>query len=117
MSLRVLIADDHPDIVDVLTHGLTAAGLEVIGTAPDGAHALHQAIELKPDAVLLDMRMPVLDGLEAGRAILAALPQVRVIVFTGLQDTALVEDLEAAGIVYLLKGAPLSTIVAAITSQ
>lgn len=81
--LRVLVADDHA----LFRHGvanLLAAevGFEVVGEAVDGRQALEMALELMPDVVLMDVSMPVMDGLEATRRIKAEVPAVRVVILT-----------------------------------
>ncbi|MEU1007553.1 response regulator transcription factor [Streptomyces sp. NPDC005890] len=79
---RVLIADDQTLIRTGFRLILTARGIEVAGEAADGAEAVAAARELRPDVVLMDIRMPVMDGLEATRHILAAAPGCRVLMLT-----------------------------------
>ncbi|MBB5925725.1 response regulator [Streptomyces echinatus] len=79
---RVLIADDQTLIRTGFRLILTARGIEVAGEAADGAEAVAAARELRPDVVLMDIRMPVMDGLEATRHILARTPGSRVLMLT-----------------------------------
>jgi PAS domain S-box-containing protein len=105
---RVLIVDDAEDIRMLLRLQLDRTGsYEVVGEAADGLEAVSQATELQPDLVLLDMAMPRMDGLEALPLIRAAVPGVRVIVFSGFGRDTLEQDAIAAGADrYLLKGIP-----------
>ena len=79
---RVLIADDQSLVRAGFRLILTVRGIEVVGEAADGAEAVAAARRLKPDVVLMDIRMPVLDGLEAARRILDHVPGCRVIMLT-----------------------------------
>jgi DNA-binding NarL/FixJ family response regulator len=116
MNLRVLIADDHP----VVRGGLRALidsldGLEVVGEAADGEAAVRETQLLRPDVVLMDVRMPGLDGVEATRRIRENVPDTAVLVLTMYDDDATVFTAMRAGARgYLLKGAEQDDIVAAI---
>ncbi|MCX5329210.1 MULTISPECIES: response regulator transcription factor [unclassified Streptomyces] len=79
---RVLVADDQTLIRTGFRLILTARGIDVVGEAADGAEAVARARELKPDVVLMDIRMPVMDGLEATRLILRQAPECRVLILT-----------------------------------
>ena len=96
--IRVLLVDDHAVVRAGLRLFLAdQADLEVVGEADDGASAVARAQELGPDVVLMDLRMPRLDGIEATRQIRAALPQTAVVVLTTYTDTANVGQAIAAG--------------------
>ena len=116
--IRVLVADDHPivrsGIVALLS---TAADIEVVGEAVDGREAVDLAIALEPDLVVMDLRMPRLDGDEATALILSARPAVRVIVLTTYEtDASILTAIEAGASGYLLKAAPQEEILAGIRS-
>ena len=105
MAIRILIADDH----SVVRQGLRMflgldPELEVIGEARDGAEALQRAHELHPDVVLIDLLMPVMDGIAAIGAIRRELPDVEVIALTSvLDDSSVIGAVRAGAIGYLLK--------------
>src|SRR5262245_28231326 len=81
--VRILLADDHKIVRNGLRRTLEEyAGLEVCGDGADGREAVILALELKPDVAVLDLAMPVMDGLEATRQIKHAIPQVEVLIFT-----------------------------------
>jgi two-component system, NarL family, response regulator LiaR len=105
MAIRVLITDDH----GVVRQGLRMflgldPELEVVGEAANGAEALRMARELEPDVVLMDLLMPVMDGIAATDAIRAEMPDVEVIALTSVLEDASVSDAVRAGAIgYLLK--------------
>lgn len=104
--LRVLIADDHPLFAEALTLTLEAdKRLEVAGHAQNGKEAVQLASELRPDVVLMDLNMPVLDGFEATKGVRKVSPDSRVVVVTSSSvpgDSA--RALEAGASAYVRKG-------------
>ena len=86
---RVLVADDHAMLREALVELLAQAGFEVAGEAADGADAVALAKQLEPDVVLMDLRMPVLGGLDATRLIRDACPATQVVLLTAFESTAL----------------------------
>jgi DNA-binding NarL/FixJ family response regulator len=88
VTVRVLLADDHRILREGLRRSLEALGLEVVGEAADGEEAVELAEQLRPDVVLMDLSMPVLDGVEATRRIRERRPEVRVVVLTMHADEA-----------------------------
>jgi DNA-binding NarL/FixJ family response regulator len=103
--IRVLLADDHGVIRDGLGRLISALyDVELVGVAADGAEAVEQSHRLTPDVVLMDLDMPVLDGIEATRRILAEQPETAVIVLTAFSDRGrITAALEAGARGYLLK--------------
>jgi DNA-binding NarL/FixJ family response regulator len=115
-NTTVVLADDHPVVRAGLAALLESAeGIEVLGMAADGREACELTIRLKPHVVLMDLSMPVRDGVAATRSIVSALPDVRVVVLTSFADGQRVAQAIAAGAAgYLLKGCDGDEIVAAI---
>jgi len=115
-KIRILIADDHP----VVREGLTAMldrqeDMEVVGDASNGAAAVSKAAETAPDVILMDLRMPVMDGVEAMRAIAAQQPSVSFIVLTTYDnDEYIFKGIEAGARAYLLKDSPREELFKAI---
>jgi DNA-binding NarL/FixJ family response regulator len=107
VSLRVLVADDHPIVRGGLVALLrTLAGVEVVGEVGTGAAAVREVALTRPDVVILDLRMPELDGVEAARRITAGFPGTGILVLTMFDEDELVSQALAAGARgYLLKGA------------
>ena len=102
--MRVLIADDHPLLVDGLCSLLEAHGFEVAGTVGNGQLAVNEALRLEPDLVLMDIRMPVMDGLAATRLIKAQRPEMKILVITtSAEDKDLFEAIKSGACGYLLK--------------
>ncbi len=105
MAIRVLIADDH----SVVRQGLRMflgldPEMEVVGEAGDGAEALRLAREVRPDVVLMDLLMPVMDGIAATQALRHELPDTEVLALTSvLEDASVVGAIRAGAIGYLLK--------------
>ncbi|HEV7146752.1 MAG TPA: response regulator transcription factor [Pedococcus sp.] len=116
--VRVLVADDQPVVRDGLSMliGLID-GLDVVATAADGLEAVHQALRHRPDVVLMDLRMPHLDGTEATRRIRADLPDTQILVLTTYaEDADLFPALRAGARGYLTKDATAEQIATAITA-
>lgn len=102
--MKVMLVDDHPLFVDGLRNLLTARGIEVLGTAHDGLEAVDQACKLHPEVILMDIRMPKLDGLAAVRLIKSRFPEVKIVMLTMLADDEdLFEAIKSGACGYLLK--------------
>jgi DNA-binding NarL/FixJ family response regulator len=114
--IRVLIADDHAIVRTGLSQLLgTADDIELVGAAGDGAEAATMAAELRPDVVLMDLSMPGTDGISATERIVAASPEVHVLVLTSFSDQARILDaLQAGAEGYLLKHSEPEVILAGI---
>ena len=115
-TVRLLIADDHPVVRDGLRAMLTTIdGFHVVGEAADGEATVREAVLTAPDIVLMDVRMPGMDGVEATRRLRAAVPSAAVLMLTMYDDDATVlTAMQAGARGYLLKGADQREIVAAI---
>jgi DNA-binding NarL/FixJ family response regulator len=104
---RLLVVDDHDKLRAALVDLLVQAGFEVAGEAADGADAVALAKQLEPDVVLMDLRMPVLGGLDATRLIKDARPDIQVVLLTAFESPDLKQQAEEAGcFAYLVKGCP-----------
>jgi len=116
VTIRVLIADDQPVVRDGLAMLLGLIDdIEIVATAADGIEAVERARSECPDIVLMDLRMPRLEGAEATRQILAALPDTRVLVLTTYADDAfLFPALQAGARGYLTKDATAEEIEHAV---
>lgn len=102
--MTVLLADDHPLFLDGLEDLLYSNGFEVAGKAHDGQEAVEKARVLRPEAILMDIRMPRLDGLAAVRIIKAELPEVNIVMLTISEaDDDLFEAIKSGASGYLLK--------------
>jgi len=114
--IQVLLADDHRIVRQGLRHVCElAGGLRVVGEAEDGRQAVKLAQQLQPDVILMDINMPVLDGVQATHLIVDANPSARVIVLTMYrQDRYVFEAIKAGARGYLLKDIDEQDLVAAI---
>ncbi|GHO85035.1 response regulator transcription factor [Dictyobacter formicarum] len=117
-KIRVVIADDHPIVRTGLRLMLgMEEGIELVGEAADGSAAIQLISSLQPDVVLMDLRMPVMDGLEAIERIRAQWPQIAIIVLTTYdEDDLMLRSLRAGARGYLLKESSLETVLQAIES-
>jgi len=116
VPVTVLIADDHPVVREGL-RGMLASepAIAVVGEAGTGAEAVAVAARQRPDVVLMDLRMPDGDGVQATAGILAAVPGARVVVLTTYEtDADIIRAVEAGATGYLLKDTPRADLVAAI---
>lgn len=116
--IRVLVADDHPIVRSGIVALLESAGdMEVVGTAGTGLEAVELALQLAPDIVLMDLRMPGIEGDEATARILSRGSGIRVVVLTTYEtDSSILTAIEAGASGYLLKAAPQEEILAGIRS-
>lgn len=110
--MRILIADDHKILREGIRRGLEGAGETVVGEAANGEEAVLLARELNPDVILMDLSMPVLDGIEATRRIIDERPSTRVVVLTMHDDAQRTRAAISAGAVgYLTKGTSFEQVV------
>jgi DNA-binding NarL/FixJ family response regulator len=115
--IRVLVADDSPRSRDGLRALLaTWPEVDVVGEAADGREAVHRVEELRPDVVLMDARMPMMNGLEATRLIKDKWPEVKVVVLT-MYATYRADALPAGADAFLVKGCPAEELLKAILNH
>ena len=115
MNLKVLLVDDHAVMREGLAALLTAAGIDVIGTASNGREAVRLARELVPDAVVMDISMPDLNGIEAARQIHVRAPTVRIVMLSMHANREHVHQALAAGADgYVLKESAATEVVTAV---
>ena len=114
-AVRVLVVEDDAGFRRMLVAALDDEGFDVLGPAADGFEGVALAHSLRPDAVMLDIRMPGLDGLAAGRQIRDADPAVRLVFLSAYDDQTLQREAEALGAHdFLVKGCRLSELVDAL---
>ena len=100
--VRILVVDDHQMLREAVVGMLELGGFEVVGAVADGADATSLAVELAPDVVLVDLSMPVLDGLGTTRRLREAVPETAVVMFSAFDSPELRRQAFAAGAVACL---------------
>ncbi len=111
---RILIADDH-NLIAELCKGLLETEFDVVGTVSDGRALVHSAIILKPDVIVLDIAMPILNGLDAGRQVKEILPNVKLVYLTMNSDMEVTAEAFRRGASgYLLKTCAAAEMVTAV---
>lgn len=111
-TLRVVIVDDTADLRELLRHALVSGGMSVVGEAGDGLAGIEVVRTTRPDVVLLDLSMPVMDGLEALPQIRGIAPETRIIILSGFEASQMAERALLIGADgYLQKGASLGRIL------
>ena len=115
-EITALIVDDHEVVREGLRLSLSRAPhIRVVGEASDGASAVEMAERRKPDVVIMDVRMPGMDGLEATKLLTERVPESKVLIFTAFSERSLLSrGLESGAKGYILKEAPHQTLVRAI---
>lgn len=115
-TVRVLVVDDQ----ELVREGIASLlgiqpGITVVGAVPDGAQAVEAAVTLRPDVILMDVRMPVMDGVEAVTELSRRVPTCRVVMLTTFDDDVYVtQSLRAGAVGYLLKNLPSASLAAAV---
>lgn len=115
-DISILIVEDQT----LMRQGLKTIldlepGMRVVGEAKDGAEGVREALRLRPDIILMDVQMPVMNGVDATRAIIGAWPQARVIVLTTFdRDDYVFQSVRTGAMGYLLKDAPADTLIQTI---
>ncbi len=117
--IRLLIVDDVLQVRLHLRTALTlAGGIDVIGEAANGQEAIELAVRLRPDVVLMDLGMPLLDGFQAARQIRTQAPECRILALTIHTDCDTRRRALQAGIAdFVVKGTPLETLIATILKK
>src|SRR6266508_969264 len=115
-SVRVMVVDDSSSTRTMLREALALGGdIEVVGEAGSGREAIRVASECRPDVVLMDVRMPDMDGVAAARSLLNEYPEVKVVALTWSDDPSTVRDMLTAGAIgYVVKGGTIDELSAAI---
>ncbi len=115
MTTRLLLVDDHRMLRDGLRRSLEEHGFEVVGEADDGQAGVEMAVALHPDVVLMDVSMPVLDGVEATRQLRLVAPASQVVMLTMHGDgDVMARAIQAGAVGYLVKDCSTEDVVAAI---
>ena len=103
-NIRVLLADDHGEMLEYVSKLLSADGCVIVGTVSDGQAAIDAARKLRPDLVVLDISMPILNGIQAAEHMKEANPSIKIIFLTVLADTDICRAaLETGALGYVLK--------------
>jgi DNA-binding NarL/FixJ family response regulator len=104
---RIVLVDDEPDFRETLRDMLSDQGFAVVAEAGDGEEAVRSVARTNPDVVLMDLRMPTMDGIQATRSIKSQFPNVQVVMLSAYGDPALQTGADEAGVYcYLVKGCP-----------
>jgi DNA-binding NarL/FixJ family response regulator len=115
MGLRIVLADDHAMVRDCLKSYLQSAGFSVVAEAGNGADVVHHVQTLRPQLVLLDFVMPILNGIDAARQVLHHAPDTKVVLMTAYsEDQYVIEALRAGIVGYVLKNRTICDLVEAI---
>jgi len=115
MGIRILLVDDHQILREGIRRGFESAGHQIVGEAANGAEGVERAVETRPEIVLMDLSMPVMDGVDATREIRSKLPETQVVVLTMHDDVARTrEALDAGANGYLSKGSSFSDVLATV---
>ena len=114
---RVVVIDDSIDLRGLLCLALSRAGMDVVGEAGDGSAGIEVVREERPDLVLLDLSMPVMDGVQALPLIRELVPDAQIIVFSGFEAALTQQMLDSGADGHVIKGMPLKDIVAYVQDK
>jgi DNA-binding NarL/FixJ family response regulator len=116
--VRAIVVDDNDGVRRELNHLLCEEGVEVVGLGADGEEAVSLALSLAPDVILLDVRMPRLDGLDAARQIRSQVPSTRIVMLSAFDDKTLVAEATSIGVdAFLVKGCPLNDLLDVVAAR
>ena len=114
-SIKILLVDDHQILREGIRRGFESAGHEVVGEAANGLEGVERALELRPEIVLMDLSMPVMDGVTATKEIREKLPNTQVVVLTMHDDVGRTRQaLDAGAMGYLSKGSLFSEVLGTV---
>ncbi|MEZ5231592.1 MAG: response regulator [Acidimicrobiia bacterium] len=115
MSLRILLADDHAILREGIRRSFESAGEEVVGEAANGEEALELAVATRPDVIVMDLSMPVLDGIDATKRIKERMPDAKVVVLTMHDDVDSTRRAVGAGAAgFMSKGSSFADVLATV---
>ncbi len=115
LTPRIIVVDDDDNVREAIADLCRDDGIDVVATAADGVDAVAAAARLSPDVVVMDMRMPRMNGIDATREIRTSMPRIAVIVVSAYEDPALSRAALAAGAAdYLVKGSAHHTLCSSI---
>lgn len=100
--MKVLVIDDSPFIFKAVKKALEPEGFELVGHAVNGQLGLEMVEELKPDLIILDITMPIMDGLETAKNLFAKNPDIKVIMLSAMGDADLIAEAKSIGIKHFL---------------
>ena len=112
--LTVVVVDDEPMIRAALTQTLTGGGLDLVGEAANAQDALRLVVDIRPDVVLMDLRLPDSSGVQAVEQLALLAPASRILILTRTEENRVVEAIVAGASGYILKTAPPKAIIAAV---
>lgn len=115
--VHAIVVDDDDDVRSALDELLREEGVEVVGLAADGDEGVSLALSLSPDVILLDVRMPRLNGLDAARQLRLQLPSTKIVMLSAYDDKALISEAEQIGVdAFLIKGCSLVELLDAVAA-
>lgn len=117
MSARVLVVEDTEHVRNMIADILTLQGFDIVGRAATAQEAMEQSVELAPDVVVMDFKMPDVDGLEATRRIREKLPDQQVILYTAFLTPGIIDEARKAGVtVCIPKGSGVEALATEISA-
>ncbi len=113
--IRLLIVDDAPFVREIVRHSLRETDIEIIAEAEDGIEAVKLALKLRPDVVLMDIVLPLQNGIEAAKEIIAEIPDIKIVAFsTNDSESIILKALDAGCVSFVPKPFQRDQLVAAV---